>query len=146
LASIIEHDLDATPKTSRRVRDYGKNKSPTTRRHYNTIAKGYANLEFELAAKNDEINVLKAEVARLTKTRKRRAIPNPNKKFIPLSEGLAGENQAPEKQEVVEQPIVEEDDEEDDNKDDENDDNEYEDDAPVRRTRSGRAIKKPRMY
>jgi hypothetical protein len=37
----MEHDPKVTPKTSRQVRDYGKNKSPTTRHHYNTIAKGY---------------------------------------------------------------------------------------------------------
>jgi nitroimidazol reductase NimA-like FMN-containing flavoprotein (pyridoxamine 5'-phosphate oxidase superfamily) len=66
----IEHDPEVTPKTSRQVRDYGKNKSPTTRRYYSVIAKGYANLEFELAAKNDRIAALEAEVERLTKTKK----------------------------------------------------------------------------
>jgi hypothetical protein len=66
----IEHDPEVTPKTSRQVRDYGKNKSPITRRYYNVIAKGYANLEFELAAKNDRIAALEAEVGRLTKTKK----------------------------------------------------------------------------
>jgi hypothetical protein len=77
----MEHYPEVTPKTSRQVRDYGKNKSPTTRRYYNTIAKGYAQLEFELAAKNDRIAALEAEVTRLTKKRKRRAIQNPNNKF-----------------------------------------------------------------
>jgi hypothetical protein len=74
----------------------------------------------------------------LTKTRKRRAIPNPNKKFILLPEAFAGDNQASENQRVVEDPVVEE--------EDDDDDNEGEDNAPVRRSRSGRAIKKPRIY
>jgi hypothetical protein len=85
----MEHDPEVTPKTSRQVRDYGKNKKPTTRHHYNTIAKGYAQLEFELAAKNDRIAALEAEVTKLTKKRKRRAIPNPNKKFMLMTEALA---------------------------------------------------------
>jgi hypothetical protein len=66
----MEHDPEVTPKTSRQVRDYGKNRSPTTRLYYNTIAKGYAQLEFELTAKNDRIAALEAEVTRLTKKRK----------------------------------------------------------------------------
>jgi hypothetical protein len=49
-----EHNREVTPKTSRQVRNYGKNKSPTTRRHYNVITKGYARLEFELTTKNDK--------------------------------------------------------------------------------------------
>jgi hypothetical protein len=85
----IEHDSEVTPKTSRQVRDYGKNKSPTTRRYHNVVAKGYANLEFELAAKNDRIAAFEAEVERLMKTKKRKAIPKPNKRFIRLSEALA---------------------------------------------------------
>jgi hypothetical protein len=138
----VEHNLDAIPKNSRQIRDYGKKKkSPTIRRHYNTIAKGYANLEFKLAAKNDEIDALNAEVAKLTKTRKRKTTPNLNMNFILLSEAFAGDKKAPEKQTVVEDPVVEEDDEEDDDDDNDDDDN-----APVRRTKSGRAIKEPRMY
>jgi hypothetical protein len=66
----IEHDPEVTPKTSRQVRDYGKNKSRTTRRYYDVIAKCYANSEFELAANNDRIAALEAEVERLTKTKK----------------------------------------------------------------------------
>jgi hypothetical protein len=38
------YDLEATPKNSRQIWDYGKGKSPTTRRYYNTIAKGYETL------------------------------------------------------------------------------------------------------
>jgi hypothetical protein len=62
LGPAIEHDPEITPKTSRQIRDYDKNKSSTTRRHYNTIVKGYAEFEFELATKNDRIAALEAEV------------------------------------------------------------------------------------
>jgi hypothetical protein len=88
LAPEVEYDSKVIPKTSRQVRDFGKNKSPTIRRRYNTIAKGYTNLEFELAIKNDRIAAFEAEITRLTKTRKRKAIPNPNKRFMLLSEAL----------------------------------------------------------
>jgi hypothetical protein len=105
----IEHDPEVTPKTSRQVRDYGKNKSPTTRRYYNVIAKGYANLEFELAAKNDRIAALEAEVERLTKTKKRKAIPNPNNRFIRLSEALAANEPIPESWDAIAAPGAEND-------------------------------------
>jgi hypothetical protein len=34
-------DPDSTPKTSRHIRDLGKNKSPSTRRRYSVISKGF---------------------------------------------------------------------------------------------------------
>jgi hypothetical protein len=89
LASEVEYNLTVTLKTSRQIRDFGKKKSPTTHRHYNTIAKGYSNLESELATKIDRIAAVEAEVAKLIKTRKRKAIPNPNKSFVLLSEALS---------------------------------------------------------
>jgi hypothetical protein len=104
----IDYNPEVTPKTSRQVRDYSKGKSPTTRRYYNTVAKGYANLEFELATKNDKIAALEAEVARLTKTRKRKAIPNPNKQSMLLSEALASNAPIPADGNAIEDAGVEE--------------------------------------
>jgi hypothetical protein len=66
LGPAIEHDPEVTPKTSRQVRDYGKNKSPTTRSHYNTIAKGYTQLEFKPATKNDRIPYSLAKLVQST--------------------------------------------------------------------------------
>jgi hypothetical protein len=198
----IEHDPKVTPKTSRQVRDYGKNKSPTTRRYYNVIAKGYANLEFELAAKNDRIAALEAEIERLTKTKKRndgrcntdrsecivcaaerrelslpaaagglktmgygrtathrpggvlpgghspsrKAIPNPNKRFIRLSEALAANEPIPESWDAIAAPGAENDaveEVENDENEDIEDEEDEEIESLVRRTRSGRAIKRP---
>jgi hypothetical protein len=101
LAPETEYDSEVTPKNSRQVRDYGKNRRPNTRRRYQTIAKGYANLEFELATKNDKIAAFEAEVARLTKTWKRKVIPNPNKWFVLLSEALASDQPITENGEAI---------------------------------------------
>jgi hypothetical protein len=143
----IEYDLEITPKTSRDVRNYGKNKSPSTRRCYNTISKGYAKLEFELASKNDKIAAFKAEVARLSKTRKRKAIPNPNKKFILLSEALASNESIAENRRAINDDGGEEDDEEDVIEDEivvENENEEEEFEAPMHRTKSSKSFKKHR--
>jgi hypothetical protein len=82
----------------------------------------------------------------LSRGKKRRAIPNPNRKFITLAEALvAGDtisrsNEAIEEAEAVEEVIevggVEE---------DEGSDSEAEE-LPVVRTRAGRAVKRPRGY
>jgi hypothetical protein len=104
----------------------GINKSPTIRRRYGVIAKGFAQLEFQLSTKDGKIAALKAEVARLTKTRKRKAIPNPNKRFMLLWNALAnGESVVKDENSIaplaVEEPVeeVEDDDENDDDADDE---------------------------
>jgi hypothetical protein len=46
LASETSYDSEVILKTSRNVRDMGINKSPTIRRRYGVIAKGFAQLEF----------------------------------------------------------------------------------------------------
>jgi hypothetical protein len=143
----IEYDSEVIPKTSRNVRDYGKNKSPSTRRRYNTISKGYAKLEFELASKNDKIAAFEAEVARLSKTRKRKAIPNPNKRFILLSEALASNESIAENRRAVDDDGGEEDDEEDVIEDEilvENKDEEEEFEAAMHRIKSSKSFKKHR--
>jgi hypothetical protein len=148
LAPEVEYDSKVTPKTSRQVRDFGKNKSPTTRRRYDTIAKGYANLEFELATKNDRIAALEAEVARLTKARKRKAIPNPNKRFMLLSEALSSNEPISKDREAIKGSGVEDESSEEITEDEikvENGDSEEELEAPTHRTRSGRAFKNPRI-
>ena len=80
---------DDTPKASRHIRDLGRNKSPNTRKRYNLIAKGFANQDMKISAHEARIRSLEEEVARLTRNKKRKAIPNPNAKFISLGEALA---------------------------------------------------------
>ncbi|KAJ0137215.1 Uncharacterized protein HZ326_19801 [Fusarium oxysporum f. sp. albedinis] len=43
-------DSDNTPKTSRHIRDLGKNKTPSTKRRYSVISKGFEALESKIAS------------------------------------------------------------------------------------------------
>jgi hypothetical protein len=80
---------DDTPKTGRQIRDLGKNKSPSTRRRYTVIAKGFEAQEQTLVEHTARIASLEEEVSRLKRGKKRKAIPNPNRRFMSLSEALA---------------------------------------------------------
>jgi hypothetical protein len=80
---------DDTPKTSHQVRDLGKNKSPSTRRRYAVIARGFEAQEQVNAEHASRIASLEEEVARLKRGKKRKTIPNPNRRFMTLSETLA---------------------------------------------------------
>jgi hypothetical protein len=84
----------------------------------------------------------------LQKTRKLKAIPNPNKRFILLSEAIASNEPIPEDGEPIEAPGVEEEDSEEVIEDEimvEVDESAEESEAPLHHTRSDRAIKKPRI-
>ncbi|KAG6990486.1 Pogo transposable element with ZNF domain [Fusarium oxysporum f. sp. conglutinans] len=139
-------DSDNTPKTSRHIRDLGKNKSPSTRRRYSVISKGFEAQESKIASLSSRVASLEEEVGRLSRGKKRKAIPNPNRKFMTLAEALvAGDaisepHQAAEEIEAVEEVIevggVEE---------NEGSNSEAEE-LPVARTRAGRAVKRPKKY
>ncbi|KAF5597247.1 hypothetical protein FPCIR_3674 [Fusarium pseudocircinatum] len=84
-----------TPQTSRQIRDLGLNKTPKTRRRYNVIAKGFEAQQQTVAAHTQRIASLEDELARLKRGKKRKAVPNPNKRFMTLGEALAsGETMA----------------------------------------------------
>jgi hypothetical protein len=82
----------------------------------------------------------------LTKTRKRKAIPDPNKRFMLLGDDLANGESVVENEDAiaplaVEEPVkkVEDDDENDDNADDE-------EISLMHYSRSGRVVKRPCRY
>ncbi|KAJ0130848.1 Uncharacterized protein HZ326_26052 [Fusarium oxysporum f. sp. albedinis] len=81
---------DDTPQTSRQIRDLGLNKTPKTRRRYNVIAKGFEAHQQTVAAHTQRIASLEEELARLKRGKKRKAVPNPNRRFMTLGETLAG--------------------------------------------------------
>ncbi|KAM5527291.1 transposase [Fusarium oxysporum f. sp. phaseoli] len=81
-------DSDHTPTTSRHIRDLGKNKSPSTRRRYSVISRGFEAQEPKIASLSTRIASLEEEVGRLSRGKKRKAIPNPNKRFMTLAEAL----------------------------------------------------------
>ncbi|KAJ0133954.1 Uncharacterized protein HZ326_22994 [Fusarium oxysporum f. sp. albedinis] len=87
---------DDMPQTSRQIRDLGLNKTPKTRRRYNVIAKGFEAHQQTVAAHTQRIARLEEELARLTRGKKRKAVPNPNKRFMTLGETLAGKESIPE--------------------------------------------------
>lgn len=130
---------DDTPKTSRHIRDLGRNKSPSTRRRYAIIAKGFETQEQALAEHSNKIASLEEELSRLKRGRKRKAIPNPNRRFISLSEALASG------EEVVESNLEEEVVESEAESEVESEvESEAEIEAQITTTRAGRLVKRPR--
>ena len=147
---------DDTPKTSRQIRDLGKNKTPATRRRYAVIAQGFESQEQRLAEHEVRIAGLEEEVARLTRGKKRRAIPNPNRRFMTLGEVLAAGEAVPEaipESGGQEDPFVVDSDSEEEVSEAESEvESEVETaekvapESPQITTRSGRIIKKNRRY
>jgi hypothetical protein len=135
---------DDTPKTSRQIRDLGKNKTPATRRRYAIIAKGFEAQEQALAVHTVKIASLEEEVARLKRGKKRRAIPNPNRRFITLSEALAQGEPIPKVRAQIEPVVVDSESSEEVASEVEKDSLRAESVEPQRTTRRGRIIKKPR--
>ncbi|KAJ3455352.1 hypothetical protein MRS44_013952 [Fusarium solani] len=80
---------DDTPTTSRQVRDLAKHRSRPTRRKYSKIAKGVEALEMKVAVQNRRIASLEEQMAQLRRGKKRKAVANPNRRFMVLSEALA---------------------------------------------------------
>lgn len=97
---------DDTLYTSRQIRDLGKNKTPTTQRRYAVIAKGFKTQQQTLAVHTVRIAGLEEEVARLKRGKKRKAIPNPNRRFMTLSEALAADKAIPQVEGQVEPVLV----------------------------------------
>ena len=97
----------------------------------------------QLILQNQRITALEAEVKRL-RPKKRRKVPNPNKKFMQLAEILATTSQEAGKQEIKPQKTATVEVESDSS------DEEEEEEEGVIPTavsaRSGRLIKKPRRY
>jgi uncharacterized coiled-coil protein SlyX len=138
---------DDTPTTSRQVRDLAKHRSRPTRMKYSKIAKGVEALEIKVAVQNGRIAGLEEQMAQLRRGRKRKAVPNPNRRFMALAESLtAGKSISSPKdgkkevdvdeevESVIEVGVGEE---------EESDGSEMET-KHCQRTRSGREVKKPR--
>ncbi|KAM5529592.1 transposase [Fusarium oxysporum f. sp. phaseoli] len=83
-------DSDDTPQTSRQICDLGLNKTPKTRRRYSVIAKSFGAQQQTVAAHTARIASLDEKLARLKRGKKRKAVPNPNKRYMTLGETLAG--------------------------------------------------------
>ncbi|KAL9561289.1 hypothetical protein ACKAV7_014644 [Fusarium commune] len=95
-------DSDHTPTTSRHIRDLGKNKSPSTRRRYSVISRGFEVQESKIASLGTRIASLEEEVGRLSRGKKRKAIPNANKRFMKFAEALVAGDAISEPNEAIE--------------------------------------------
>ncbi|SRR5216117_226121 len=140
---------DETPRTSRHIRDLGVDHSPSTRRNYAKIAKAFEAQETALSAAKARIASLEEEVARLKRGKKRKAVPNPNRRFMDVAEALVAGDPIPPirgaaelEVEVQEEELVVVGAPESHSEDDD----ESEIESQIVHTRSGRAIKKPRRY
>ncbi|KAJ3453418.1 hypothetical protein MRS44_017665 [Fusarium solani] len=139
-------DSDNTPKTSRHIRDLGKNKSPSTRRRYTVISRGFEAQESKIASLSIRIASLEEEVGRLSRGKKRKAIPNPNKRFMTLTEALVAGDTISEPNEAIEGADAVEDVIKVGGMEDDERSNSEEEELAVVRTRAGREVKIPRKY
>jgi uncharacterized coiled-coil protein SlyX len=138
---------DDTPETSRQMRDLAKHRSRPARRKYSKIAKGLEALETKVAVQNERIAGLEEQMAQVRRGRKRKAVPNSNRRFMALAEALtAGEALYDLKEAELEVDVDEEAEsviEVGVRSEDESDDFMVVT-KHCQRTRSGREIKKPR--
>ncbi|RKK19112.1 hypothetical protein BFJ66_g17832 [Fusarium oxysporum f. sp. cepae] len=138
---------DDTPKTSRQVREMAKHRSRPTRRKYSKITKGLEALEMKVAVQNARITGLEEQMAQVRRGKKRKAVPNPNRRFMALAETLAaGEAHPDSKKAEIEADVDEEVEsviEVGVRSEDESDDFRVVT-KHCQRTRSGREVKKPR--
>ncbi|RKL20918.1 hypothetical protein BFJ72_g14959 [Fusarium proliferatum] len=138
---------DDTPKTSRQMREMAKHRSRPTRRKYSKIAKGLEALEMKVAVQNARITGLEEQMAQVRRGKKRKAVPNPNRRFMALAETLTtGEALPDSKKAEIEVDVdekVESVIEVGVRSEDESDDFRVVT-KHCQRTRSGREVKKPR--
>ncbi|KAG6989101.1 Pogo transposable element with ZNF domain [Fusarium oxysporum f. sp. conglutinans] len=139
-------DSDHTPTTSRHIRDLGKNKSPSTRRRYSVISRGFEAQESKIASLGTRIASLEKEVGRLSRGKKRKAIPNPNKRFMTLAEALVAGGAISEPNEAIERADAVEDVIEVGGMEEDERSNLEEEELTVVHTRAGREVRIPRKY
>jgi hypothetical protein len=137
-------DSANTPKTSRHIRDLGKKKSPSTRRRYSVISKGFEAQESKIASLSSRVTSFEEEVSRLGRGKKRKAIPNPKRRFMTLAGTLVTGERIPEPvQSIAETEAVEDVIEVGGVEEDASSNSEAEE-LPAARTRAGREVKRPR--
>ncbi|RFN43413.1 hypothetical protein FIE12Z_12353 [Fusarium flagelliforme] len=139
-------DSDNTPKASRHIRDLGKNKSPSTRRRYSVISKGFEAQESKIASLSTRIASLEEEVGRLSRGKKRKAIPNPNKRFMTLAETLVAGGAISEPKEAIERADAVEEVIEVGGMEEDRRSNSEEEELTVVRTQAGREVRIPQKY
>jgi hypothetical protein len=128
-----------TPITSRYIVTLADKSSPTTQTRLKKHAKAFDQLAVNYVEKNLEVEQLKSQLERL-QPKRRRKVPNPNKRFIQIGQILSlGQGQIGDQGiEAIDQVIMEEEVEEDEVTTD------YI--IPKKVSRSGREIRAPARY
>jgi hypothetical protein len=124
----------------------GKTKSPLTRRCYSVILRGFEAQESKIASLGTRIASLQEEVGRLSRGKKRKAIPNPNKRFMTLTKTLVSGNAISEPNKVIERANAVEDVIELGGIKEAERPNSEEEELTVIGTRAGREVRIPRKY
>lgn len=143
-----EPGVVSTPKMSRDVRDFGVGKSPTTWRLFGTIAKGFAAKEMENTLLEAKVAALEEQLDRINRTKKRRALPNPNKRFMTITEACAAGLPIPSRGEEAIEPVGDQvvDENEVESEADAEGDDKAELEPPAKVTRTGRLTRRPQRY
>ncbi|KAK8859480.1 Pogo transposable element with ZNF domain [Apiospora arundinis] len=97
-------DSPSIPKNSREIKDMGHGKSPATRRLFRKAAYAFGGQQSPLAEKDATIASLQEEFDRLKREKKRKAVPNPNRRLIIISEALAVGEPIPAIEEAIASP------------------------------------------
>lgn len=107
-------DVEKTPTTSRQIKDMGVTCTPTTKYKFKKAAKALEKKDSELVQAQGEIARLTEEVERLQRSKKRKRVPNPTKRFQTVFEALAVGEEIPPNQldsssqeSEVEEPVEE---------------------------------------
>ena len=110
------------------------------------ISKGIEAQESKIASLSTRIASLEEEVGRLSRGKKRKAVPNPNKRFMILAEALVTGDPISEPNESIEGADAVEDVIEVGGMEEDRRSNSEEEELTVVRTRAGREVRKPREY
>jgi hypothetical protein len=105
------------------------------------ISKGFEAQESKIASLSSRVATLKEEVERLSRGKKRKAIPNPNRKFMTLAEALVVGNAVSEPNQTTVETVAVEDEIEVGGVEEDESTNSEAEELPVARTRAGRAVK-----
>ncbi|KAF3768215.1 Crypt2 [Cryphonectria parasitica EP155] len=148
-ADELEKDEKYEPISHGFITAIGRDRSYNERSKLRRVANHLEDLQAEVILLRQQNASLKAQNEAISKTRKRKKIPNPNKRFMTISEALAAGEEANLAQEEEDLPVedvvevqdeVDEEDSEDDNADI------LREDSPPIRTSSGRASRMPNRY
>jgi hypothetical protein len=110
------------------------------------ISKGFEAQELKIASLSSSVASLEEEVGRLGRGKKRKAIPNPNRKFMTLAEAIVAGDAIPEPHQAAEETEAVEEVIEVGGVEENEGSNSKAEELPVARTHAGRAVKRPKEY